>query len=263
MIQCPHCSVSMTLHAKDSLVCHYCGQEQQLPKLCPKCNSKYIGKFGTGTEKVEELLKKTFPSARILRMDADTTKNKNGHEQILSAFANEEADILVGTQMIVKGHDFQRVTLMGIIAADLSLQASDYKPEHYAVTAAAKEDYAEFYENEIMYRGLMNYPPVANLMAIVLSSKEEEEADASAEFLAIRIKAWLDENDSSELAVVIGPAPAGISKIKDTHRRVICLKHGEYGVITACKDAMEKVVTADTVFTKCTVQFDINPLTVQ
>ena len=294
VIQCPHCSVSMTLHGKDSLVCHYCGYEQPLPKLCPKCNSKYIGKFGTGTEKVEELLKKTFPTARVLRMDADTTKNKNGHEQILSAFANEEADILVGTQMIVKGHDFQRVTLMGIIAADLSLQASDYRagertfqllaqaagragraeypgevviqtynPEHYAVTAAAKEDYAAFYENEIMYRSLMNYPPAANLMAVVLSSKEEEEADASADFLATRIKAWLDENDGSELAVVIGPAPAGIAKIKDVYRRVIYLKHGEYGLITACKDAMEKAVTADPVFAKCTVQFDINPLSGQ
>lgn len=281
----------MTLHGKDSLVCHYCGQEQLLPKLCPKCNSKYIGKFGTGTEKVEELLKKTFPLARVLRMDADTTKNKNGHEQILSAFANEEADILVGTQMIVKGHDFRRVTLMGIIAADLSLQASDYRagertfqllaqaagragraeypgevviqtynPEHYAVTAAAKEDYTEFYENEIMYRSLMNYPPAANLMAVVLSSKEEEEADASAEFLTVRMKAWLDENDGSELAVVVGPAPAGIAKIKDVYRRVIYLKHGEYRLITDCKDAMEKAVSEDPVFAKCTVQFDINPL---
>ncbi len=293
VIQCPHCSVSLTLHGNDRLVCHYCGYEQQLPKLCPKCSSKYIGKFGTGTEKVEALIRKEFPQARILRMDADTTKNKHGHEQILSAFANEEADILVGTQMIVKGHDFQRVTLMGIVAADLSLQASDYragertfqllaqaagragraeypgevviqtyKPEHYAITAAAKEDYAEFYENEILYRSLMNYPPVANLMAVMLTAGEEEEAEASAELLATHIKAWLEEYDSSELAVVIGPAPAGIAKIKDTYRRVIYVKHADYGLITGCKDAMEKAVAADSVFTKCTVQFDINPMTV-
>ena len=122
----------------------------------------------------------------------------------------------------------------------------------------AKTDFCE-----IMYRSLMNYPPAANLMAVVLSSKEEEEADASADFLATRIKAWLDENDGSELAVVIGPAPAGIAKIKDVYRRVIYLKHGEYGLITACKDAMEKAVTADPVFAKCTVQFDINPLSGQ
>jgi len=293
VLSCPHCSVSMTLHGKDSLVCHYCGYEQPLVKNCPKCGSKYIGKFGTGTEKVEELLKKTFPLARILRMDADTTKNKHGHEQILSAFANEEADILVGTQMIVKGHDFQRVTLMGIVAADLSLQASDYragertfqllaqaagragraeypgevviqtyKPEHYAVTAAAKEDYAEFYENEILYRSLLNYPPTANLMAVMLSAKEEEEADASAEFMAIRIKAWLEENDSSELAVVIGPAPAGIAKIKDVYRRVIYIKHTGYELITACKDAMEMLAATDPVFSRTTIQFDINPINI-
>ena len=291
VIACPHCSVSMTLHGKDSLVCHYCGYEQPLVKNCPKCGSKYIGKFGTGTEKVEELLRKTFPTARILRMDADTTKNKHGHEQILSAFANEEADILVGTQMIVKGHDFQRVTLMGIVAADLSLQASDYragektfqllaqaagragraeypgevviqtyKPEHYAVTAAAKEDYAEFYENEILYRSLLNYPPVANLMAVLLSSKEEEEVTASAEFMAEQIKAWLDEHDNSELAVVIGPAPAGIAKIKDVYRSVIYVKHTGYGLITECKNEMERIATSDVSFSKTTVQFDINPM---
>ena len=293
VIQCPHCSVSLTLHGTDRLVCHYCGHMQQLPLKCPKCSSKYIGKFGTGTEKVEELLKKTFPAAKVLRMDADTTKNKYSHEQILSAFANEEADILVGTQMIVKGHDFQKVTLMGIVAADLSLQASDfragertfqllaqaagragraeypgevviqtYKPEHYAVTTAAKEDYREFYENEILYRSLMSYPPAAQLMAIWLTSKDEKEAEESAAFLALRIKAWMDENDASEQAAVIGPAPAGVAKIKDVYRWVIYIKHEDYGLLTGCKDGMEQLIAADTAFSDVTVQFDINPLTV-
>ncbi len=292
VVQCPHCSVSLTLHGTDRLVCHYCGYEQVLPKTCPKCASKYIGKFGTGTEKVEALIRNEFPTARILRMDADTTKNKNGHEQILSAFANEEADILVGTQMIVKGHDFQRVTLMGIIAADLSLQASDYragertfqllaqaagragraeypgevviqtyKPEHYAVTAAATENYAEFYENEILYRSLMNYPPAAHLLAVVLTAKEETEADATADFLTVQIKAWLEEYDRSESAVVIGPAPAGIAKMKDLYRRVIYIKHTDISLIRDCKGAMEKQIVIDPVFTKTTIQFDINPLT--
>ena len=291
VVQCPHCSVSLTLHGTDRLVCHYCGYEQMLPKVCPKCASKYIGKFGTGTEKVEALIRKEFPAARILRMDADTTKNKNGHEQILSAFANEEADILVGTQMIVKGHDFHRVTLMGIIAADLSLQASDYragertfqllaqaagragraeypgevviqtyKPDHYAITAAAREDYAEFYENEILYRTLMNYPPAAHLLAVVLTAKDEAEADATAEFLATQIKVWLEENDRSELAVIIGPAPAGIAKLKDLYRRVIYIKHTDLELICACKNAMEKQISSDAVFAKTTIQFDVNPL---
>jgi len=292
VVQCPHCSVSLTLHGTDRLVCHYCGYEQVLPKTCPKCASKYIGKFGTGTEKVEALIRNEFPTARILRMDADTTKNKNGHEQILSAFANEEADILVGTQMIVKGHDFQRVTLMGIIAADLSLQASDYragertfqllaqaagragraeypgevviqtyKPDHYAVTAAANENYAEFYENEILYRSLMNYPPAAHLLAVVLTAKEETEADATADFLTTQIKAWLEEYDRSESAVVIGPAPAGIAKMKDLYRRVIYIKHTDISLIRDCKGAMEKQIVIDPVFAKTTIQFDINPLT--
>ena len=293
VIQCPHCSVSLTLHGAEQLVCHYCGYEQALPKTCPKCASKYIGKFGTGTEKVEALIQKEFPDARILRMDADTTKNKFGHEQILSAFANEEADILVGTQMIVKGHDFQRVTLMGIIAADLSLQASDfragertfqlltqaagragraeypgevviqtYKPDHYAITAAAEENYAEFYDNEILYRTLMNYPPAANLLAVILTAKQETEADDTAQFLATQIKAWLEEHDKSELAVVIGPAPAGIAKIKDLYRRVIYMKHNDLSLVCRCKDAMEQMITADSAFSKTTVQFDVNPLAV-
>ncbi len=290
VIQCPHCSVSLTLHGSDKLVCHYCGYEQMLPKTCPKCGSKYIGKFGTGTEKVEEMVRKAFPDARTLRMDADTTKNKHGHEQILSAFANEEADILIGTQMIVKGHDFQRVTLVGIIAADLSMQVADYragertfqllaqaagragraeypgevviqtyKPEHYAVTAAAKEDYTEFYENEILYRSLMNYPPVANMMAVLLTAKEETEADAAAEFLAVQIKVFMEQHDVREQAVVIGPAPAGIAKLKDLYRRVIYIKHADYRLLTGCKDKMEQAIAEDAVFAKISVQFDINP----
>ena len=293
VIQCPHCSVSLTLHGSDSLVCHYCGYEQQLPKTCPKCSSKYIGKFGTGTEKVEELVRKAFPNARTLRMDADTTKNKHGHEQILSAFANEEADILIGTQMIVKGHDFQRVTLVGIIAADLSMQVADYragertfqllaqaagragraehpgevviqtyKPEHYAVTAAATEAYAEFYENEILYRTLMNYPPVSNMMAVLLTAKEEEEADEAAKVLAMQIKVFMEQHDVQEQAVVIGPAPTGIAKLKDLYRRVIYIKHTDYRLLTGCKDKMEQLLAEDPVFAKSIVQFDINPLTV-
>ncbi|MBO7401554.1 MAG: primosomal protein N', partial [Lachnospiraceae bacterium] len=171
-LRCPHCAVSLTAHMAGKqvgrLVCHYCGYETEMPKLCPKCGSKYIAAFGTGTQKVEEYVRREFPNARVLRMDADTTRDKQGHERVLAAFSNDEADILVGTQMIVKGHDFARVTLMGIIAADLSLNATDfragertfellaqaagrsgragtdgevviqtYNPDHYAVKAAA------------------------------------------------------------------------------------------------------------------------------
>ncbi len=121
VVKCPHCDVSLSEHRGGRLICHYCGHEERMIKTCPSCGSPYIGGFRMGTQQVEDLVKKRFPQARVLRMDLDTTKNKDGHEKILSAFANEEADILIGTQMIVKGHDFPGVTLVGILAADMSL----------------------------------------------------------------------------------------------------------------------------------------------
>ena len=126
-VRCPHCDVSLTLHGKSRLVCHYCGYSIPMMENCPSCGSPYLAGFGAGTQKLEELAKKEFPGSRILRMDADTTAKKGGHEAILSAFSGHEADILIGTQMIVKGHDFGRVTLVGIMAADLSLNTPDYR----------------------------------------------------------------------------------------------------------------------------------------
>jgi len=294
-LKCPHCAVSLTAHMNgkqcDSLMCHYCGYEVPMPKTCPKCGSKYIAAFGTGTQKVEQLVQREFPTARVLRMDADTTKDKQGHERILAAFSNDEADILVGTQMIVKGHDFARVTLMGILAADLSLSATDfrasertfqllaqaagrsgragekgevviqtYRPDHYAVTAAAKEDYADFYENEMLYRGLLGYPPASHLVAVLLSSEDEAEADAGAEFLHQQICAWFDENDKSEQVTVIGPAKAGLEKLRDRYRRIIYIKHTDYKLLTACKDSVEEALRSDETMKKCLVQFDFNPM---
>ena len=127
VVKCPHCDVSLSEHRGGRLICHYCGHEERMIKTCPSCGSPYIGGFRMGTQQVEDLVKKRFPQARVLRMDLDTTKNKDGHEKILSAFANEEADILIGTQMIVKGHDFPGVTLVGILAADMSLYGDDYR----------------------------------------------------------------------------------------------------------------------------------------
>ena len=177
--------------------------------VCPSCGSKHIGGFRAGTQQIEELVKKEFPQARVLRMDLDTTRSKEGHEKILSAFANEEADILVGTQMIVKGHDFPNVTLVGVLAADLSLYVSDYhaaertfqlltqaagragrgekpgeviiqtyNPEHYSVICAKNQDYNQFYEEEIFYRQAMRYPPVWHMLVVLCASKEEAEAYA-------------------------------------------------------------------------------------
>ena len=127
VVKCQHCDVSLTSHRGGKLVCHYCGHEEQDISVCPECGSKHIGGFRVGTQQIEDLIKKEFPSARVLRMDMDTTKEKDGHEKILEQFASEDADILVGTQMIVKGHDFPNVTLVGILAADMSLYADDYR----------------------------------------------------------------------------------------------------------------------------------------
>ena len=290
-LACPHCSVSLTAHNNNKLMCHYCGYETEMPKTCPKCGSKYIAAFGTGTQKIEALVQREFPNAKVLRMDADTTRDKQGHERILEAFSNDEADILVGTQMIVKGHDFGRVTLMGIIAADMSLLASDfrsaertfellaqaagrsgranlpgevviqtYRPEHYAVTTAATEDYKGFYENEMMYRSILSYPPAANLCAILLSSESESEAAAAASFVSGIVSAWLDENDISEAASVIGPAKAGIEKLRDRFRYVMYIKCADYGLLIRCKDYAEARIKNDETLRNTIIQFDFNPM---
>ena len=190
VIKCPHCDVSLNLHNDGNLVCHYCGYQQPMVKKCPSCGSSYVGGFKAGTQKIEQYVRQQFPSARVLRMDLDTTRKKGGYESILSAFSNQEADILIGTQMIVKGHDFPNVTLVGILAADLSLHISDYRapertfqlltqaagragrgcrqgevviqtyqPEHYSIVTAAAQDYKAFFQQEIFFREMLHYPP--------------------------------------------------------------------------------------------------------
>ena len=229
VMKCPHCDISLTSHNDGSLVCHYCGHRQSAPKLCPECGSPYIAGFGIGTQKVEAMVHKEFPGARVVRMDADTTRTKEGHEQILKAFAAGDADILIGTQMIVKGHDFHRVTLVGILAADLSLYASDYRasertfelllqaagragrgslagdvviqtyhPEHYSIQAAARGSYEEFYHREMAYRRMLGYPPASHIMVVLVGAKQEEKAEQTA--AAVKEKAE---------EVLAGSAPAG------------------------------------------------------
>ena len=180
VVKCPHCSVSLSVHRDGRMVCHYCGYTQPKVTVCPECGSRHIGEFRAGTQQIEEIVKEMFPEARVLRMDMDTTRQKDSYEKILSAFSNEEADILVGTQMIVKGHDFPNVTLVGVLAADMSLYTDDYRsgertfqlltqaagragrgerpgqvviqtysPEHYAVVTAAAQDYEAFYDEEL------------------------------------------------------------------------------------------------------------------
>ncbi len=222
-MKCPHCDVSLTLHRGGRLICHYCGYETVLPRVCPSCGSRYIAGFGIGTQKVEAMVAEQFPEARILRMDADTTAKKGGHEAILSAFADGEADILIGTQMIVKGHDFPRVTLVGVLAADLSLNnpsydASErtfqlltqaagragrgalpgqvviqtYSPEHYSIRTAAAQDYDGFYAEELPYRQMLHYPPVYAMMTLLISSKDEAAAGRAARACAGLVERYID-----------------------------------------------------------------------
>lgn len=260
-----------------------------MPLICPACGSKYIAAFGTGTQKVEEMVKREFPQARVLRMDTDTTKNKGGHQRILSAFANHKADILVGTQMIVKGHDFPLVSLVGIIAADLSLYAGDfrasertfqllsqaagragrdlipgevviqtYHPDHYSILTAAQGDYNEFYEQEMLYRRLMQYPPAANILLLLLMAKDEEKADRAVALVAEVLKDYISTNALH--SQLIGPAPAGLSKAKDIYRRVIYIKDEDYNLLVGIKNYIEGYFSYSGHFAGCSLQFDFNPM---
>ena len=286
--KCPNCDVSMTSHRGGKLVCHYCGYEEPEFLACPECGSKHIGGFRVGTQQIEELVKKEFPEARVLRMDMDTTKDKNGHERILETFANEEADILIGTQMIVKGHDFPNVTLVGILAADLSLYADDYRagertfqlltqaagragrgrakgevviqtysPDHYAIETASRQDYLSFYEEEISYRKLMGYPPVDELLAVLITGEDEKLLDMAADYL----KAYAERVSKNQMQI-IGPASPYVGKVNNVYRKVLYLKHPRYEVLTVMKDKLEQYIEVNSGFQKLRIQFDFNPMNI-
>ena len=281
VIQCPHCDVSLTLHGRNRLVCHYCGYETVFNHICPKCGSKYIGAFKAGTEKVEEETRKIFPHASVLRMDLDTTSGKEGHRNILEKFASHEADILIGTQMIVKGHDFADVTLVGILLADMSLHCSDYRaaeitfdlltqaagragrgdrkgnvviqtydPEHYSIVHAAGQDYDAFYHEEMGYRELMGYPPSNHMMAVRISC-----ADAN---LATKLSDELYKLTSVDDRVnIIGPADAAVYKINDIYNRVIYYKCKDYALLIQIKDIIENYLKCNvSCYKECHVVFD-------
>lgn len=293
VIKCPHCDIALTAHNNGRLVCHYCGYSEPDKKLCPKCGSKYIGGFKVGTEKIEQAVKDTFPTARVLRMDFDTTKGKEGHEKILEEFAGGNADILVGTQMIVKGHDFPNVTLMGILLADLSLYSSDfraqertfelltqaagragrgtkrgnviiqsYDPSHYSIQTAMHHDYDGFYEQEIMYRELMDYPPVSNLLTVKVSSKYEQLANDVPERLlnvATRELEKIFGDTELEMPRAIGPSRASVYKLNDIFSVLLFFKHKQYTVLTQVKDILEKYIREhEQDFKMVSVQFDFN-----
>ena len=289
VMKCPHCDVSLSEHRNGRLVCHYCGHEEIKPERCPECGSKYLMGFKAGTEQIEEAVHKEFPTARVLRMDADSTRSKESYEKILSAFADGRADILVGTQMIVKGHDFPNVTLVGILAADLSLNQNDYRagertfqlltqaagragrgdkpgevviqtyqPEHYSIVHAARQDYESFYEEEVVYRELLAYPPAAHMLAVLVISKEEEDGKHVTDCFAGFVRQQIDDK---EALYIIGPTQAYVSKINDLYRYIIYFKHADYEKLVWIKDMLE-VYTKEQNFKYQSIQYDFDPMNV-
>ncbi len=241
VVKCDKCDVALTYHlTKNKLLCHYCGEEHNNVQICPSCGGKNIRYFGTGTQKIEAEIKKYFPKASVLRMDIDTTRSKNAHEIILEKFKNEKIDILLGTQMITKGHDFENVTLVGVLAADASINISDYRanertyqlltqvagragrgekkgraiiqtymPDEFSILAAKKQDYEDFYKQEIIVREKLKYPPFCDIIIGVLSGEDEEKVKYEANrFFSIISKSF----------EAYKPMPAPISKINEQYR---------------------------------------------
>lgn len=282
-VKCKHCEVTMTYHSgEDKLVCHYCSSELQLPRQCPVCASKYIKHFGIGTEKIEEEVKKRFPTARVLRMDMDTTRRKGEHERLYNAFKEKRGDILIGTQMISKGMDFSDVTLVGIIAADTSLNIPDfraeertfqllsqvsgragrgekpgkviiqtYDPENYSILLASQHDYKGFYNYEIAHRKLLLSPPFSDILYVLMVCENNEELIKCSNNIENRFKTLKSTGEFE----ILGPAPCHISKIKNNYRYHIMFK----GSVKKWYNNINELIAEET--TKYNIKYimDINP----
>jgi primosomal protein N' (replication factor Y) (superfamily II helicase) len=249
-VQCANCSVTLTFHRRDRrLLCHYCGYAERVPSCCPKCQSEHIYFLGIGSEKVEEELHREFPTARIARLDHDTATAKHQYEAILRGFREGSFDILVGTQMIAKGHDIPNVTLVGVVSADVGLGLPDFRaaertfqlltqvagragrgslpgivliqtinPDHYAVRMAAAQDYATFYEKELQFRRMMHYPPFSAMANVLVRSEHQE--------LALRMSAELGQflTPPPEKIKILGPAEAPVNRLKKEYRYQLIVK---------------------------------------
>lgn len=290
VFKCRHCEISMTAHRGGWLKCHYCGYEQPLPKLCPKCGSPYVAAFGTGTQKVEQMIGTEFPNARVLRLDRDSTARKDSMEEILEKFRRHEADILVGTQMIVKGHDFPGVTLVGILAADLSMFSSDYmaaertfdlltqaagrsgrdgkpgqvviqtyQPEHYSILCASRQDYKSFYRQEMNYRRLLKYPPVVHMMVVLVTGRDEARVGDYIRLLAKSLRAFCAEVGIEGMEL-IGPGDASVSRGMDIYRKVFYLKNKKFPYMIEAREFMERHLRTSSYIKDVSLQFDINPM---
>ncbi|WP_291734175.1 primosomal protein N' [Clostridium sp.] len=286
VFKCDECDISMTYHKNGLLICHYCGKTKREPRECPKCHSKYVKFFGAGTQRVEEEVKKYFNNVRILRMDVDTTRDKHSYERIYNTFKNGEADILIGTQMVSKGLDFKNVTLVGILAADMSINIPDYRaaertfqiitqvagragrgdkqgevliqtytPQHYSLQYAVNYDYEGFYEKEFTVRAMMKYPPFGKLLLINGTSKKEELLKNFMHKIIMMIKPLVESCLDIE---ILGPIPCMISKVKENYRWQIVIK-GEFDSYFS-KNIKEILYDENkNVYNDIRISMDINP----
>lgn len=295
--KCKNCDISLTYHITDNMLkCHYCGLSQKPPLVCPECGSKYIKYFGIGTQKVEEIVKKTFPNARVARMDVDTTTRKGSHEKIFNSVKRGEIDILIGTQMISKGLDFPNVTLVGIIAADINLNIPDFKasertfqlttqvsgragrgqsegrvimqtyePEHYSIQTAKKHDYISFYNKEILLRKEFLYPPFTNIISILMTSNDEKTLIKSSKQIAQNLLETIKkDNKDFKQNRLLGPNSAPIPKIKGNHRWMILIKCTD-DEMKGIKGIIRNEILSETkgkLYENVKFSIDINPISI-
>ena len=280
-VKCKNCNITMTYHLKENnLRCHYCGYEQQNIVECPQCHSKNIKYFGTGTQKLEAEIQKLFPNASTIRMDIDTVSKKNSHEEILNSFKEDNIDILIGTQMVVKGHHFPNVTLVGVIAADSSLYMEDYRatektfqiltqvagragrenlkgrviiqtynPDNFSIECAKDQDYDMFYNGEIALRKQLKYPPFCDIIIIVINGKNIEEVEK------ISYKIFENLKKQTKLMEIFKPMPAPIDKIKNRYRwRMVIKCNLNMQIIEKVHNAIDNIQVKDT-----RIIVDVNP----
>lgn len=287
VFKCGDCDISMTYHSFGNyLSCHYCGKKVKTTNTCPNCKSNYVKYFGIGTEKVESEVKRIFPGARVIRMDLDTTRKKDSYVEIYNNFKNGNGDILIGTQMVAKGLDFHNVTLVGVLAADLSLNLPDYRasertfqlitqvsgragrgkksgkvivqtyiPDSYSINCAKNYNYDGFYKEELDIRKNMNYPPFSKILCITLSSKKEDLLIKCIQNIGINLKNKLQNHDKIE---ILGPCPCIISKIKELYRWQIIIK-GDFDETLAQETKKLLYEMTKDVYNDIRLSIDINP----
>ncbi len=286
VFKCPECDLSMTYHKNGYLICHYCGRAQREQKVCPECGSKYVKFFGAGTQRVEEEVKKYFPKARVMRMDVDTTRNKDSHENIYNAFKSGEGDVLIGTQMVSKGLDFKNVTLVGVLAADISLNIPDYRssertyqiitqvagragrgekkgkvviqtytPNSLSLQYAIENNYNDLYNEEIKVRKIMNYPPFSTIFLINSISKDERKLKEFMNKVGESLRKLLDSRENIQ---ILGPVPCIITKLKDNYRWQIIIKGNlDNKLKLKIKDILYELNKS--VYNEIRISMDVNP----